>query len=114
MCAAFLDLSKAFDSINHRLLLRKLTALGFDHNSVALIENYLTDREQCVNVNDVDSDWISLTRGVPQGTVLGPLLFNLYVNDKNEGNKCTILQYADDTVLLSVNQNTEEAFTYLQ
>ena len=78
---AFLDLSKAFDSINHKILLRRLENIGSDEHATNLIESYLSERTQRVVLNGIESDWINLKRGVPQGTILGPLLFNIYVND---------------------------------
>ena len=81
VCGAFLDLSKAFDSISHEILIEKLNCLGFDGTSTQLIRSYLKDRTQKVVFSGNESDWILLNRGVPQGTVLGPILFNIYVND---------------------------------
>ena len=96
---AFLDLSRAFDSINHKILLQRLENIGFDEHATNLIENYLSKRTQRVILNGIESDWINLKRGVSQGTTLGLLLFNIYVNDLAKINKedCTVVQYADDT-----------------
>ena len=96
---ALLDLSKAFDSINHTILLNKLQSIGFDDTSIELISSYLSNRQQIVNVNGVYSDWLNVVRGVPQGTVLGPLLFNIYVNELSQSTNCRITQYADDTCI---------------
>ena len=91
---AFLDLSKAFDSISHEILIEKLKCLGFDGTSTQLIRSYLKDRTQKVVFSGNESDWILLNRGVPQGTVLGPILFNIYVNDlhSNELSIMTIVK----------------------
>ena len=96
---AFLDLSEAFDSINHEILSIKLDKLGFDISALKLIGSFLSDRVQSVVLNDIFSDSLSVERGVPQGTVLEPLLFNLYINDMHEqfDNKTELIQYADDS-----------------
>ena len=75
--AVFLDLSKAFDSISHKFLMKKLSALNFSESASKLMGDFLTQRTQKVKGNGKQSDWIELARGVPQGTVLGPLMFNL-------------------------------------
>ena len=100
---AFLDLSKAFDSTNHKILLQRLENIGFDKHATNLIENFFSERTQRVVLNGIESDVINLKRGVPQGTFLGPLLFNIYVNDlaKIVEKDYTFVQYADDTFLFT-------------
>lgn len=99
--AVFIDLSKAFDVINHDNLLLKLsTQFNFSDPAVAWFRSYLSNRSQAVRINDGNSDFLPLTMGVPQGSILGPMLFNLYVNDmclvpKN----CQLILYADDGIL---------------
>ena len=79
--AILMDLSKAFDSLNHNLLLAKLNAYGFDKKSLTMIKRYLSNRYQRIKINTTFSSWAELLLGLSQGSVLGPLLFNIYIND---------------------------------
>ena len=79
--AILMDLSKAFDIINHELLLEKLHAYGFSKGSLQVIFSYLSERWQHVKINSTFSSWSALLQGVPQGSFLWPLLFNIYLND---------------------------------
>ena len=117
VCGAFLDLSKAFDSTSQEILIEKLKCLGFDGTSTLLIRSYWKDRTQKVVFSGNESDWILLNRGVPQGTVLGPILFNIYVNDLHrviDSDNCQVIQYADDTFLYSSHTNENIARIYLE
>ena len=97
----FLDLSKAFDTLNHNILLHKLKHYRLSKNSTGLIKNYRENRTQYVNFNNVNSDHQTISTGVPQGSILGPLLFLIYVNDLHNSSKLfQFILFADDTTLL--------------
>ena len=81
-CGSLLtDLSKAFDCLDHNLMIAKLNEYGFDYNAVKLVHSYLTNRYQRVKVNSCHSSWTEIINGVPQGSILGPLIFNIYLSD---------------------------------
>ena len=107
-----LDLSKAFDSINQEILTHKLNLSGFSSSACNLITSFLDQRIQKSVDNIYESDWIELHQDVPQGTILGPLLFNLYINDlrTNIPEKREVIQYADDTMLFTAESNLDTAF----
>ena len=100
-----LDLQKAFDTVNHDILCRKLGAMGID--SVEWFRSYLSGRKQIVHVNKVDSDPLQISCGVPQGSILGPLLFLCYVNDMVTSVDRKLLLYADDSALLVSDKNPQ-------
>ena len=98
--SVFIDFRKAFDCVQHPVLLGKLRKLGFSGLVVDWVDSYLTDRKQRVYANDSYSDYLNVTQGVPQGSVLGPLFYIVYANDIAQiVNNCKLALYADDTVL---------------
>jgi hypothetical protein len=96
----YIDLSKAFDTIDHTILLTKLKHYGLHDTSHALIQSYLTNRQQYVQIENVKSTPLPITTGVPQGSILGPLLFIIYINDlSHTSNLLHFTSYADDTTI---------------
>ena len=93
-----IDLQKAFDCVDHQILLDKLSVMGV--MSVDWFRSYLNDRQQCTQVDGVDSDFLQVTCGVPQGSILGPTLFLCFINDMSDALKCRLSLYADDSALV--------------
>ena len=114
IAAVFLDLSKAFDSIDHENLFAKLETLGFTGSAKNFIKSFLNDRFHYVKVNKVESDWLKLIKGVPQGTVLVPLLFNVYVNHLQFTIISNIVQNSGDTVILFSEKKVQEVLEILE
>ena len=113
--ALLTDLSKAFDCLNHELLIAKLEAYGFDLSSLSYIYSYLSDRKQRTKVNNSYSSWSGIKSGVPQGSILGPLLFNIYLNDIFYFvSKCDITNYADDTTPYSIDKTVDALLSTLE
>ena len=99
--AVFLDISKAFDKVWHEGLLFKLRCSGIDGNLHRLLSSFLTNRYQRVVLNGTKSEWLPLKSGVPQGSVLGPLLFLIYINDLTDNISSNIKLFADDSSLFT-------------
>ena len=110
-CLVFLDQSKAFDRIHHESLTYKMRRMGIEGTLLNLLNNYLCNRQSRVVMDGSKSKWYHLTAGVPQGSILGPLLFLIYTNDLVDNLECDIHLYADDAVLMThYKENKEESF----
>ena len=116
IAVSFLGLSKAFDAMNHDHLKNKLHDLGFSESAIERIHSFINKRQQKTVVDKTESNWMSLHQGVPQGTILGPLIFNLYIKDlnKNLTESCKVVQYVDDTLLVCDDNDINNALQLLQ
>ena len=113
----FIDLSKAFDTVNHKILLKKMEYYGIKGTTLTWLKSYLSNRKQYIYVDNISKQLLEITCGVPQGSILGPLLFLIYVNDfYKASNTLNEVMFADDTNLflshkdlntLFLNMNTE-------
>ena len=113
--ALFMDLSKAFDCLPHDLLLAKLETYGFDIITLRLFKSYLTKRKQFVSIHGIVSDILEILSGVPQGSILGPILFNIFLNDLLYHIKSTNTHnYADDNVLSAAADSVDKVIETLE
>ena len=110
-----IDLSKAFDCMPHGLLIAKMHAYGFSTNVCKLLKSYLVDRKQRVKIGETKSEWTSNIKGVPQGSILGPLLFNIFINDfMFHELSSKVYNYADDNTLSFIDKDINEIQRKLQ
>ena len=103
-----IDQRKAFDTINHKTLFDKLLPIGFSKNKISLYEYHLAGRHFTIEVGNRVSKFANISCGVPQGSVLGPLLFLIYVKDMSQAVECELCLYADDSGLLFQHINVTE------
>ena len=100
--AVFLDISRAFDRVWHEGLIFKLRQIGIEGSAIKIIHSFLENREQRVAIDGFSSDWGQISAGVPQGSILGPLLFLIYINDITEIVSSDIRLFADDTFIFRI------------
>uniref|UniRef100_A0A8C5WJ41 Reverse transcriptase domain-containing protein n=1 Tax=Leptobrachium leishanense TaxID=445787 RepID=A0A8C5WJ41_9ANUR len=113
--AIFLDFAKAFDTVDHGILLQKLKNSGIGDSTLTWFQSYVSDRSQSVSISDSTSLPLPVTCGVPQGSILGPLLFTIFINDlPNVCKASTVHMYADDTVIYTSKPNLPQLEAVLQ
>ena len=111
--SVYLDISKAFDRVWHDGLIHKLKRCGVSGQLLSLIKSFLKDRKQRTVLNGHCSNWGDILAGVPQGSILGPLFFLVYINDLTADLKCNVKLFADDTSLFTVAREANEAAEHM-
>ena len=112
--AIFIDFKKAFDTLDYKILLQKINALNISQNLKSLIKDYFTNRSQKTYANNSQSSIQPLNYGVPQGSILGPLFFTLYINDLPKIVSSNMLLYADDSVIFESSNDESKLYSQLQ
>ena len=114
VAAILMDLSKAFDCLPHDLLLLKLKYYGLSENALKIMKSYLTNRKQCVKLGSIKSDFEAILKGVPQGSILGHVLFNIFINDIFHFVKaCSLYNYADNNTVSCSDNSLENVIRKL-
>ena len=105
------NLQKVFDTVDDKILISKLSAIGFDLGCLSWFQSYLEGRKQVVDISDICSSHSTISCGVPHGSLLGPLLFTSYVNDMSAAANCHLLMYSDDSALIVSGRDRKELET---
>ena len=114
LCTVLMDLPKAYDCVPHELLIAKIQCYGIDNESLRLLLGYLTNWKQKTKIGSSFSSWCNINRSVPQGSIFGPLLFDVFINGLFFTTKSEVCNFADDNVLYSYGRNLNHVFSNLK